>query len=432
MATTPKNLGILVGGGPAPGINSVISAATIRANLDGVDVIGIAEGFKWLMRGDITHTEELTIELVSRIHFRGGSTLGTARDNPTKDKKLLENVVTSLLRLNIDKLITIGGDDTAYSALKIEETAAGRIHLVHVPKTIDNDLDLPHGIPTFGYQTARHVGVDIVRNLMVDAKTTARWYFVVSMGRKAGHLALGIGKAAGATLTVIPEEFADAKIRLGHVVDILVGAIVKRLSYGRTDGVAVLAEGLLERFDAEDLEALHAVERDAHGHIRLAEIDFGEIVKRQAQARLRQLGIGVTIADKEIGYELRCADPIPFDMEYTRDLGYSAAQFVLDGGNAAMVSIQEGHFVPLYFKNILDPETGRARVRMVDVASEYYAIARRYMLRLNKSDFDDPHELAKFAAVCGISLEEFREQFGYLIEKDLLYLTAADKKAKVG
>ncbi|HUE38491.1 MAG TPA: diphosphate--fructose-6-phosphate 1-phosphotransferase [Candidatus Binatia bacterium] len=432
MATTPKKLGILVGGGPAPGINSVISAATIRANLDGVDVVGIEEGFKWLMRGDITHTEELTIELVSRIHFRGGSTLGTARDNPTKDKKLLESVVTSLLRLNIDKLITIGGDDTAYSAMKIEETAAGRIHVVHVPKTIDNDLDLPHGIPTFGYQTARHVGVDIVRNLMVDAKTTARWYFVVSMGRKAGHLALGIGKAAGATLTVIPEEFAEAKIRLGHVVDILVGAIVKRLSYGRNDGVAVLAEGLLERLDPQDLEALDSVERDAHGHIRLAEIDFGEILKRQVQSELKRFGIDVTIADKEIGYELRCADPIPFDMEYTRDLGFSAAQFILDGGNAAMVSIQEGHFVPLYFKNILDPDTGRTRVRMVDVASEYYAIARRYMLRLNKSDFEDPHELAKFAAVCGISLEKFREQFGYLIEKDLLYLTAADKKAKVG
>ena len=432
MATTPKKLGILVGGGPAPGINSVISAATIRANLDGVDVVGIEEGFKWLMRGDITHTEELTIELVSRIHFRGGSTLGTARDNPTKDKKLLDGVVTSLLRLNVDKLITIGGDDTAYSAMKIEETAAGRIHVVHVPKTIDNDLDLPHGIPTFGYQTARDVGVGIVRNLMVDAKTTDRWYFVISMGRKAGHLALGIGKAAGATLTVIPEEFAEATIRLSHVVDILVGAIVKRQSYGRNDGVAVLAEGLLERLDTHDLESLDTVERDAHGHIRLAEIDFGDIVKREVHAKLKRLGIDGTIADKEIGYELRCADPIPFDMEYTRDLGFSAAQFILDGGNAAMVSIQEGHFVPLYFKNILDPETGRTRVRMVDVASEYYAIARRYMLRLNKSDFDDPHELAKFAAVCGVSLEQFRSEFAYLIEKDALYLTAADKKAKVG
>jgi 6-phosphofructokinase 1 len=430
MATTPKKLGILVGGGPAPGINSVISAATIRANLEGVGVVGIDEGFKWLMRGELSHAHDLTIEQVSRIHFRGGSTLGTARDNPTKDGKLLENTVTSLLRLNVDKLITIGGDDTAYSAMKVEETAAGRIHVVHVPKTIDNDLDLPHGIPTFGYQTARDVGVEIVRNLMVDAKTTARWYFVISMGRKAGHLALGIGKAAGATLTVIPEEFAEAPIRLAHVVDVLVGAIVKRLSYGRTDGVAVLAEGLAERFDAQDLAPLESVERDAHGHIRLAEIDFGEIVKRQVQVRLKEFGISATIADKEIGYELRCADPIPFDMEYTRDLGFSAAQFVLDGGNAAMVSIQDGHFVPLFFKNILDPETGRTRVRMVDVGSESYSIARRYMLRLNKSDFDDPHELAKFAAVCGISLEEFRSQFGYLIEKDSLYRAAEEKRAK--
>jgi len=432
MATTPKKLGILVGGGPAPGINSVISAATIRANLEGVGVIGLEEGFKWLMRGDITHAHDLTIEQVSRIHFRGGSTLGIARENPTTDKKLLESTVTSLLRLNIDKLISIGGDDTAFSAMKVQETAAGRIHVVHVPKTIDNDLDLPLGIPTFGYQTARDVGVDIVRNLMVDAKTTSRWYFVVSMGRKAGHLALGIGKAAGATLTVVPEEFAEVPVRLGHIVDILVGAIVKRLSYGRTDGVAVLAEGLVERLDAKDVEALGSVERDAHDHIRLAEIDFGDIIKRQVQARLKQFDIKTTIADKEIGYELRCADPIPFDMEYTRDLGFLAAQFILDGGNAAMVSIQQGHFVPLYFKDMIDPETGRTRVRMVDVRSEYYSIARRYMLRLNKGDFEDPHELAKFAAVCGISLEEFRLQFGYLIEKDLLYRAAEEKRAKAG
>src|SRR5512144_2705291 len=128
MATHPKRLGILVGGGPAPGINSVIAAATIRANLEGVDVLGIEEGFAWLMRGDIAHAHELTIETVSRIHFRGGSTLGTARENPTKDKRLLETTVTSLLRMNVDKLITIGGDDTAYSAMKVEEAAAGRIH----------------------------------------------------------------------------------------------------------------------------------------------------------------------------------------------------------------------------------------------------------------------------------------------------------------
>ncbi len=214
MSTAPKRLAILVAGGPAPGVNSVIGAATIRAALEGVEVIGIKDGFKWIMEGDISHIKELTIQNVSRIHFRGGSYIGIARNNPTKDKKHLENTVTSLLRLNVDKLITIGGDDTAFSALKVEEMASERIHVVHVPKTIDNDLDLPHGIPTFGFQTARHIGVEVVKNLMVDAQTTSRWYFVVTMGRKAGHLALGIGKATGATLTLIPEEFPSKVISI--------------------------------------------------------------------------------------------------------------------------------------------------------------------------------------------------------------------------
>jgi len=421
MSIAPKKLAILVGGGPAPGINSVIGAATIRALLEGVDVIGIKDGFKWIMEGDISHVKPLNIQNVSRIHFRGGSYIGIARNNPTKDKKFLENTVTSLLRLNVDKLITIGGDDTAFSALKVDEMAAGRIKVVHVPKTIDNDLDLPHGIPTFGFQTARHIGVEVVKNLMVDAQTTSRWYFVVTMGRKAGHLALGIGKATGATLTLIPEEFPEKKLGLRHIVDILVGAIIKRLSYGRTDGVAILAEGLVEHLDAKELESLVNIERDAHDNIRIAEINFGEILKYKVQERLRDFNIKTTIVAKNIGYELRCADPIPYDMEYTRDLGYSAAQFILNGGSGAMVSIQNGHFVPLYFNDMLDPETNKTRVRMVDPKSESFYIARRYMLRLNKADFEDPHELAKYAATCGISLEEFQRQFYYLIENDMLY-----------
>jgi len=429
--SAPKKLAILVAGGPAPGINSVIGAATIRAIVEGVEVIGIKDGFKWLMEGNISNFKELTIDNVSRIHFRGGSYIGISRSNPTKDKKFLENTVTSLLRLNVDKLITIGGDDTAFSALKVDEMAANRIRVVHVPKTIDNDLDLPHGIPTFGFQTARHIGVEIVKNLMVDAKTTSRWYFVVSMGRKAGHLALSIGKAAGATLTVISEEFPGETIRLSHIVDMLVGAIVKRLSYGRNDGVAILAEGLVERLNTEDLESLVDIERDAHNNIRIAEVNFGEILKYKVQERLREFGIKTTVVAKNIGYELRCADPIPFDMEYTRDLGFSAAQFILNGGSGAMVSIQNGYFVPLYFKDIIDPATGRTRVRMVDPGSETFYIARRYMLRLNQADFDDPHELAKYAATCGISLEEFKKQFYYLIENDLLYKYLKEGKIKL-
>ncbi|MFQ5604731.1 MAG: diphosphate--fructose-6-phosphate 1-phosphotransferase [bacterium] len=417
MTMQPKKLGILVGGGPAPGINSVIGAATIRSIITGTEVVGILDGFKWLMRGDIAHTKKMTIKDVSRIHFRGGSYIGISRANPTKNKKHLEVTVTSLLRLNIDKLITIGGDDTAYSALKLEEMADGRIKVVHVPKTIDNDLDLPHGISTFGFQTARHFGVEIIKNLMVDGHTTSRWYYVVTMGRKAGHLALGIGKAAGATLTIIPEEFHDENpLTLKRLVDILVGAAIKRLSYGRADGVAVLAEGLVEKLSPDEIKSLGSVERDAHDNIRIAEINFGEILKALVQKRLAEFGIKTTIVAKNIGYELRCADPIPFDMEYTRDLGFCAAKFILQGGNAAMVSIQEGRFVPLYFKDILDKKTGRTRVRMVNVKSESFHIARRYMIRLSPDDFDDPHELAKFAATAGISLDEFRRQFHYLVD----------------
>jgi len=421
MTASKKRLAILVGGGPAPGINSVIGAATICALLDGVEVIGIRDGFKWIMQGDINAVIPLSIEAVSRIHFRGGCHIGIARDNPTKNPKLLENAVTSLLRLNVDKLLTIGGDDTAYSACKLEEKAGGRIHVVHIPKTIDNDIALPQGICTFGFQTARHIGVEIVKNLMVDAQTTSRWYFVVSMGRKAGHLALGIGKAAGATLTIIPEEFPAGRISVDHITDILVGSILKRLSYGRSDGVAVLAEGLMELLDPEQLESLLKVERDAHDHLRLAEINFGEILKMQVQERLAAYGIKTTIIPKNIGYELRCADPIPFDMEYTRDLGYCAARHILDGGNADIVSIQQGDFVPLPFSAMLHPETGKMKVRMVDISSAYYQIGRLYMLRLNKSDFDDPHELAKLAAVAGVPMEEFRDRFLRLIEHDMFY-----------
>ena len=412
-----QRLAILVGGGPAPGINSVIAAATIRARLEGVDVVGVRDGFEWLMQGDIEHITPLTIEAVSRIHFRGGSHLGIARANPTTSPALLEQTVNSLLRLNVTQLITIGGDDTAFSAMRVERHAAGAIRVVHVPKTIDNDLDLPAHIDTFGYQTARHYGVDIVKNLMVDAKTTSRWYFVVAMGRKAGHLALGIGKAAGATVTLVGEEFKQPT-PLKTIVDTLTGAIIKRLSYGRRDGVAVIAEGVVLGIKPEDLAQLDAAERDDHGHIRIDEVSLGEILKTQVTSRLRELGIKTTIAAKNIGYELRCADPIPFDMEYTRDLGYCAAGYLLAGEGSSMISIQGGRFVPIPFDSMIDPDTGRTRVRSLDVSSTRYAIARRYMIRLRKEDFDDPRDVAKLAATARLGLDAFRDQFSYLTEDE--------------
>ncbi len=405
-----SKLGILVGGGPAPGINSVIGAATIRAELAGVPIVGIRDGFEHLMAGDTSQVVELTSEAVSRIHFRGGSILGTSRANPTRDPALLDRCIDSLGRLGVDQLITIGGDDTAYSAMRLAERSAGRLRVVHAPKTIDNDLDLPPWVDTFGFQTARHHGVEIVTNLMVDAKTTSRWYFVIAMGRKAGHLALGMGKAAGATVTLIPEEFGE-RVVLSEIVDTLVGSVIKRRRAGRRDGVAVIAEGVVLSLDPAELELLDEVERDEHGHVRIAEVDIGQILKVKVRERLAELGLKTTIVSKDVGYELRCADPIPVDMEYTRDLGYCAAKYLITGGSGVMVTMQAGQFVPVPFDEMLDPETGRTAVRVVDIHSTRYAIARRYMLRVRRDDFDDPDELAALAEAAGLSVDAFREMF---------------------
>ena len=189
-------LAILVGGGPAPGINAVIAAATIEARNRGLVVLGCHDGYQWLMKKDTSHVEELEIASLSRIHFEGGSVLRTSRANPARSAETLQNVAESLQRLGASYLLTIGGDDTASGAAAVARVLGGKLKVAHVPKTIDNDLPLPPGVPTFGFTTAVDVGKDLVRNLMKDAATTDKWFFVTIMGRHAGHLALGIGSAS--------------------------------------------------------------------------------------------------------------------------------------------------------------------------------------------------------------------------------------------
>ncbi|HEU5320018.1 MAG TPA: diphosphate--fructose-6-phosphate 1-phosphotransferase [Methylomirabilota bacterium] len=406
-----KTLAILVGGGPAPGINAVIAAATIEARNHGARVLGCYDGFKWLVQGDIEHVTELAINDTSRIHFDGGSIIRTSRTNPTRSPDGVARVADSLRALGVEGLITIGGDDTAFAASRLAKSMPG-LAVVHVPKTIDNDLPLPSDIVTFGFTTACNLGKELVRNLMQDSATTERWFFVTVMGRHAGHLALGIGGSAAATLTVIAEEFPERQISLDRLADVLEGAIIKRRAQGREHGVVLLSEGLGEKLDPA---TLGNVERDAYGNVRLAELDLGRLLKDRVAGSLKAREIDVTIVSKDLGYELRCAPPGAHDIQYCRSLGYWATRFLLEGGSNSMVTIQAGRLVPVPFGLMLDPKTGRIRVRYADVEGEMYQTLAAYMIRLKPEDFDQPETLAALARAGNLSETEFLKRFGPVV-----------------
>jgi ATP-dependent phosphofructokinase / diphosphate-dependent phosphofructokinase len=404
-----KRIGIVVGGGPAPGTNGVIAAVAIEAIEAGCVPIGFHDGFDWLAQRYTDEQHELSVDEVSRIHLDGGVLLGSSRRDVTRDPESLENTIAALTKLKIDALVCIGGDDLVRSAVAIERRGTAKV--VQVPKSIDNDLWLPLPLETLGYETARHVGVGIVKSLMEDAKTTGRWYLGVTMGRPTGHLTLGIGKAVSATCTIIPEEFPHTPISLSDIADIVEGSIIKRRAMGKSYGVVLLSEALVERFSPREVAELQDVDRDAQGNIRVTEIDLGRKVKNEVQVRLEQRGIKVTIVDKTIGYELRCAPPIPLDAEYARDLGYAAVTYLVEGGSGALVTIQGGEFTPIPFADVLDA-SGAGRRRAVDVTTESYRVAREYMVRLGSRDFADAGWVATLAQAAGLDEAAFRARFG--------------------
>ena len=422
-------IAIVCGGGPAPGINSVISGITNEATRHGWDVIGIYDGFSRLARGEKNYVR-LEPKNISHIHMTGGCILKMSRYNPTKKESDMRTVAETLTEIGVTHLVTIGGDDTAFSSAAVAEYARkmGRtINVVHVPKTIDNDLPLPDGVPTFGFETARAFATTEIENLMEDARTTNnRWYFTIAMGRTAGHLALGMGRSAGAALTIIPEEL-PAQVPLQHVVDIITGSIVKRYLTGKNYGVAVIAEGIIEKITPEDFEKLGTVVKDEHGHIRYSELDFGEILKQAVLAEVKKLGIKLSIIDKEIGYELRCTSPIAYDIDYARSLGYEAVQFLMRGESGALITIQDNKAVPLRFEDIKDPATGKTKVRKVNINSVHYKIARGSMMRLEKEDLEDPG----LANAYHMTQAEFKKRYAYLFaapEGEPAKAPAASKK----
>jgi 6-phosphofructokinase 1 len=452
-----RRLAIVVGGGPAPGINGVISAVTIEADNRGIEVFGIQDGYKWLVKNDTGKIRSLHKHHVAQMYIRGGSMLGTARTNPTKKKADMDAVLECFRKMEFDSLVSVGGDDTAYSASQIYQhvkDAGSYLRVAHVPKTIDNDLPLPGSTPTFGFETARHYGVQSVRNLAEDARTTSRWYIVVCMGRAAGHLALGIGKASAATVTIIPEEFGFNErgkpntITFKRLIDTVLGTIIKRVENKKNYGVIVLAEGLIESVKNELRIILDKTngkygtyQTDEFDNLRMGEIEFGKLVRDLlterlmapdtnsaiAPIRLHELlghhtepyGLDVRFISKDLGYELRCADPIPFDAEYTRDLGYGAVKFLLSPEAeqfGAVITFEQGDMKPKKFQDMIDPQTKKMRTRHVNIKGESFEVARRYMIRLQHRDFENAEMLANLAKVVKKSPQQFRDEFEYLLK----------------
>lgn len=374
-----KSFGIVVSGGPAPGINSVIYSSVIEANNRGYTVKGLVNGFRDLTVGEPGAVIDLTSEGVSSIYNKGGSILGTSRFNPLKDQQHLDALLSGLHENDIDKLIVIGGEGSAYLSLKLAQLN-GPISVVHVPKTIDNDLILPNKYPSFGFETALHAGTKIVETLQEDAKTCRRWFLATTMGRKAGFLALGMGLAAGATSALIPEEFQGFSPTPEDIAEILFSTIRKRLAMGKNYGVIVLAEGILDCLNPGQSAALQGCVRDDMGRIRYSQVELGDVLIPPLKEMLKAAKLDVHMITKNIGYELRCCDPISFDIEYTKFLGYGAVQHLLGGNSGIMVTrdFDKLGFIPLESMAGVD---GVIKSRRVDLSSDLYRVARSFMIR---------------------------------------------------
>jgi 6-phosphofructokinase 1 len=266
------------------------------------------------------------------------------------------------------------------------------------------------------------VGTELVLTIMEDSRTTNRWFVVVVMGRKAGHLALGIGKAAGATLTIIPEEFPQPRITLDDISRVIEGAIIKRRMNGQAYGVVVVGEGVGEGIDPEELRLVGGFDLsyDPYGHVALADIPLAAMIKQRVQRRLAARGQKLSLPDVTLGYELRCAPPLPFDIDYTRTLGWGAVRFLIDEPwdrrlvRGGFVTLDGVHLKTLPFEDFRDPETGRTRVRLVDLDSEHYRVAREYMIRLEPDDLADEARCARLAEAAGMSVDDFRGEYSQL------------------
>ncbi len=364
-----ESVAILCAGGPAPGINTVIGSAVKVFLNAGYEVLGIHEGYKTLFTAK-PNFEKLSFTFADSIYSRGGSALQMSRYKP-KDS---EFSVDFFVNNNVKLLITIGGDDTASTANRLSKFLAAnklKVANIHVPKTIDNDLPLPEGTPTFGYHSAKEEGVRIGTTLYEDARTSGNWFIVSAMGREAGHLAFGIGTACHFPMIIIPEMFNKTRVNFEAITKMIISSMVKRKLLGISYGVAIISEGVFHFMSDEEIEGTGVnFTYDEHGHPELGNVSKAHIFNMLVQRKLKKLNLVVKSRPNEIGYELRCIRPIAYDLAYATVLGTGIMKLYQEGISGCMVTMTpQGDILPLYLKDVED-ENGKVRPRLVNMDSE--------------------------------------------------------------
>lgn len=382
-----KSILIICGGGPAPGINAVISTVAKIFLKDGYRVLGLHEGFKGIF-SEHPKIKELDFTHADRIFSRGGSTLVMSRFKPS-DEKLNTRLFSEN---NVKLLVSIGGDDTASTANRITGYLKNEnisISNIHVPKTIDNDLPLPDRNPTFGFHSAKDEGVRIGNTTYEDARTSRNWFVMSTMGRSAGHLAFGIATSCHFPMMIIPEMFDKTNITFDKVVRLIISSMVKRKIENINYGVALVSEGVFHIMPESELEHCGInFTYDDHGHPELGNVSKSHIFNMLVQIRLKELGLKIKSRPVELGYELRCCRPIGFDLTLCTLLGLGVKKMFDEGLSGCIVTANSrGEVTPLFLTDLQDKD-GKIPPRLVDINSEFARLCFQNLYYLEEADYD--------------------------------------------
>jgi ATP-dependent phosphofructokinase / diphosphate-dependent phosphofructokinase len=310
-------VGILTGGGDCPGLNPAIRGAVMRGMDHGFEFVGLELGWKGLVEGITT---DVSLEKIEGIIREGGTMLGSSRTNPFRKgaEEDLEKCLESWKRLELGALIALGGEDTLGVANKFHKHYG--LHMVGVPKTMDNDLN--HTDFTFGFDTAAGVALDAADRLLDTAKSHRRILVLEVMGRHAGWVALHVGIAAGADWITLPEVPVD--------LNAMISALERKRRRGKTWGLVVASEGSeLPATDTEDLSV------DAFGHVTLKERKVGETLAKEIEKAL-----GVETRAVVLGHVQRGGPPTLFDRVLGSRVGIKAADMVKNGEWGKMAALQ--------------------------------------------------------------------------------------------